>query len=44
MTSSSVADDAFSDLPDLLLDANDHKVDGFWDSFPYEEPFFMGNY
>ena len=43
-TSSSVADDAFSDLPDLLLDVNDHKVDGFWDSFPYEEPFFMENY
>ncbi|KAL0727719.1 hypothetical protein Bca4012_023812 [Brassica carinata] len=44
VTSSSVADDAFSDLPDLLVDVNDHKVDGFWDSFPYEEPFFMGNY
>ncbi|CAF2022127.1 hypothetical protein Bca4012_079798 [Brassica carinata] len=44
MTSSSPADDAFSDLPDLLLDVNDHKVDGFWDSFPYEEPFFMENY
>ncbi|KAJ4900042.1 Ethylene-responsive transcription factor ERF039 [Raphanus sativus] len=44
VTSSSAADDAFSDLPDLLLDVNDHKVDGFWDSFPYEEPFFMENY
>ncbi|KAG2238131.1 hypothetical protein Bca52824_092596 [Brassica carinata] len=43
-TSSSVADDAFSNLPDLLLGVNDHKVEGFWDSFPYEEPFFMENY
>ncbi|KAJ0262124.1 Ethylene-responsive transcription factor ERF038 [Hirschfeldia incana] len=39
----SIADDAFSDLPDLLLDVN-HKNDGFWESFPYEEPFFSGNY
>ncbi|CAH8384312.1 unnamed protein product [Eruca vesicaria subsp. sativa] len=37
------ADDAFSDLPDLLLDVN-HKIDGFWDSLPYEEPFFSGSY
>ncbi|XP_010434773.1 PREDICTED: ethylene-responsive transcription factor ERF039-like [Camelina sativa] len=45
VTSSPVADDAFSDLPDLLLDVNDHnKVDGFWDSFPYEDPFFLENY
>ncbi|KAL0710750.1 hypothetical protein Bca4012_017728 [Brassica carinata] len=39
----STADDAFSDLPDLLLDVN-HKNDGFWESFPYEEPFFSGSY
>ncbi|WZY90452.1 hypothetical protein YC2023_047187 [Brassica napus] len=38
-----IADDAFSDLPDLLLDVN-HKLDGFWDSLPYEEPFFTGSY
>nr|ABA54280.1 transcription factor DREBIII-2 [Brassica napus] len=38
-----LADDAFSDLPDLLLDVN-HNIDGFWDSFPYEEPFFSGTY
>ncbi|ESQ55760.1 hypothetical protein EUTSA_v10026276mg [Eutrema salsugineum] len=45
MTSSPLADDAFSDLPDLLLDVNDHhKIDGFWDSFPCEEPFFLENY
>ncbi|KFK22266.1 hypothetical protein AALP_AAs66747U002200 [Arabis alpina] len=45
VTSSPVADDAFTDLPDLLLDVNDHhKLDGFWDSFPYEEPFFSENY
>ncbi|CAH8289058.1 unnamed protein product [Eruca vesicaria subsp. sativa] len=39
----STADDAFTDLPDLLLDVN-HKNDGFWESFPYEEPFFSGSY
>ncbi|CAN6814124.1 ethylene-responsive transcription factor ERF038-like [Brassica napus] len=39
----STADDAFSDLPDLLLDVN-HTNDGFWESFPYEEPFFSGSY
>ncbi|KAL1194644.1 Ethylene-responsive transcription factor [Cardamine amara subsp. amara] len=44
VTSSPIADDAFSDLPDLLLDVNDHKIDGFWDSFPYEEPCFLENY
>ncbi|KAG2314880.1 hypothetical protein Bca4012_065692 [Brassica carinata] len=44
VTSSSVADDAFCDLPDLSLGVNDHRVDGFWDSFPYEEPFFMKHY
>ncbi|CAA7020356.1 unnamed protein product [Microthlaspi erraticum] len=38
-----IPDDAFSDLPDLLLDVN-HKIDGFWDSFPYEEPFFSQSY
>ncbi|CAF1815556.1 hypothetical protein HID58_058994 [Brassica napus] len=38
-----LADDAFSDLPDLLLDVN-HNIDGFWDSFPYEEHFFSGTY
>lgn len=38
-----IADDAFSDLPDLLLDVN-HKIDGFWDSIPYEEPFFSQSY
>ncbi|KAG2309113.1 hypothetical protein Bca4012_081964 [Brassica carinata] len=37
------ADDAFTDLPDLLLDVN-HKLDGFWDCLPYEEPFFTGSY
>ncbi|CAN8316494.1 unnamed protein product [Cochlearia groenlandica] len=37
-----INDDAFSDLPDLMLDV-DYKRDGFcWDSFTYEEeePFF----
>ncbi|KAG2326671.1 hypothetical protein Bca52824_009399 [Brassica carinata] len=38
-----LADDAFSDLPDLLLDVN-HNIDGFWDSLPCEEPFFSGSY
>ncbi|KAF8108960.1 hypothetical protein N665_0104s0267 [Sinapis alba] len=38
-----ITDDAFSDLPDLLLDV-DHKLDGFWDCLPYEEPFFSGSY
>ncbi|KAF8091359.1 hypothetical protein N665_0447s0019 [Sinapis alba] len=38
----SIADDAFSDLPDLLLDVN-YKNDGFWESFPYEESFFSGS-
>ncbi|KFK36467.1 hypothetical protein AALP_AA4G128400 [Arabis alpina] len=39
-----IADDAFSDLPDLLLDVN-HTNDGFWDSFPNdEEPFFSQSY
>ncbi|CAH8387349.1 unnamed protein product [Eruca vesicaria subsp. sativa] len=37
------ADDAFTDLPDLLLDV-DHKLDGFWECLPYEEPFFTGSY
>ncbi|KAJ4903672.1 Ethylene-responsive transcription factor ERF038 [Raphanus sativus] len=37
------ADDAFTDLPDLLLDVN-HKLDGFWDCLPSEEPFFTGSY
>uniref|UniRef100_A0A1J3EIP1 AP2/ERF domain-containing protein n=1 Tax=Noccaea caerulescens TaxID=107243 RepID=A0A1J3EIP1_NOCCA len=44
MTSSPITDDAFSNLPDLLLDVNDHKIDGFWDSFPYENSFFSENY
>ncbi|XP_010538410.1 PREDICTED: ethylene-responsive transcription factor ERF039-like [Tarenaya hassleriana] len=41
----SVADDAFSDLPDLFLDDLTHKINGFWDSLPYgeEEPFFLAN-
>lgn len=38
-----ILDDAFSDLPDLLLDVN-HKIDGFWDSFPDEEPFLSQSY
>ncbi|CAN8324837.1 unnamed protein product [Cochlearia groenlandica] len=45
-SSSPVADDAFSDLPDLLVDVNnDHKIiDGFWDTFLCEEPFLTDNY
>ncbi|XP_010542218.1 PREDICTED: ethylene-responsive transcription factor ERF039-like isoform X2 [Tarenaya hassleriana] len=42
--SAAVADDAFTDLPDLLLDDVAHKIDGFWDSLSYEEPFFLENY
>ncbi|ESQ52192.1 hypothetical protein EUTSA_v10017258mg [Eutrema salsugineum] len=38
-----IFDDAFSDLPDLLLDVN-HTIDGFWDSFHYQEPFFSQSY
>ncbi|KAG7569289.1 AP2/ERF domain [Arabidopsis thaliana x Arabidopsis arenosa] len=38
-----LSDDAFSDLPDLLLNVN-HNIDGFWDSFPYEEPFLSQSY
>ncbi|XP_010516772.1 PREDICTED: ethylene-responsive transcription factor ERF038 [Camelina sativa] len=39
-----ISDDAFSDLPDLLLDVN-HKIDGFWESFPDdEEPFLSQSY
>ncbi|XP_010540820.1 PREDICTED: ethylene-responsive transcription factor ERF039-like [Tarenaya hassleriana] len=39
--SAAVADDAFTDLPDLLFDDVTHKIDGFWDSLTYEDPFFL---
>ncbi|EOA27941.1 hypothetical protein CARUB_v10024111mg [Capsella rubella] len=43
-TMTAISDDAFSDLPDLLLDVN-HKIDGFWESFPdEEEPFLSQSY
>ncbi|KAL1211139.1 Ethylene-responsive transcription factor [Cardamine amara subsp. amara] len=38
-----ISDDAFTDLPDLLLDVN-HNIDGFWDFLPYEEPFLSQSY
>ncbi|CAN8231766.1 unnamed protein product [Cochlearia groenlandica] len=43
-TETRISDDAFSDLPDLFLDVNDLKMDGFWDSLMNEETFFFENY